>query len=174
MVRPDLRRGVLLALSVAVYAAAVLGRWRDAVARADARGCVDAHAVQDQALLLAGLLAGLALAGAVLPWGHRLVRGLLPQADPGRRLALVRAAAGVAVALGGAANFLWAAAPLDRFLDAHRLLLAEADLAIYGMGTVAGIAWSALLGREGWLCLLVMPAMGLMWISAGVVGSGWC
>lgn len=163
-----------LGLSLGVYAAAVLGHWQAATAAADALGCALPRAVQDQAVVFAGLLAGLVLGPALTASARSLLRGLLPEAGDGARQGALRGAAAVALLLTLATTLLWVRPGLDRFLDAHRPLLVEVDLLLYAMGLVDGAAWHALLDRDAWLGLLLVPAMALMVLSGGVVGRGWC
>jgi hypothetical protein len=168
------RRAAGVALSLLVYAAAVLGRWQAASARADALGCALPRAVEDQLVVFAGLILGLVLGPALTGSARSLLRGLLPEAGEGGRLAVLRGAAAVALLVTLASALLWVRPGLDRFLDLHRPLLVEADLLLYGMGVVDGAAWHALLDRDAWLGLLLVPAMALMVLSGGVVGRGWC
>ncbi len=163
-----------LALSLGVYAVAVLGAVDRAATQADRLGCVDLQAVQDQVVIVAGLLAGLALGATLGRWARAAAAALLPAAPEARRLAAVRLASLVAIAAATAVNALWVDPRVGAFIGLHRPLLVEADLLLYLMGTLAGGAWYALLDRQGWLGLLVAPAMALMLVSTGVVGRGWC
>ena len=114
------------------------------------------------------------LGAALTASARSLLQGLLPDAGDGGRLAVLRGAAAVALLVTLGATLLWVRPGLDRFLDLHRPLLIEADLLLYAMGIVDGAAWHALLDRDAWLGLLLVPAMALMVLSGGVVGRGWC
>jgi len=168
------RRALGLALALLCYAAAVSSPWQAASSRADARGCVLPHALQAQTVVFAGLLGGLALGALLVGSARALLRALLPQADERRRGAALVAAAGAELLISMASSVLWVRPGFDRFLDHHRPLLVETDLLLFLTGLADGAAWSALLDREGWLGLLIAPAMALMLISSGVVGRGWC
>jgi len=173
-VRPSGSRLLALLGSLALYGGAVSGLLQRLSTQADRLGGVDAHAVQDQLLLVAGLLAGLAVGPAIARWVHAGATALLPAAPKGRRLAFVRAVAFSAITAATAVNVLWVDPRVGLFIDLHRALLVEADLLLYLMGLLAGGAWYLLLDRQGWLGLLVAPAMALMLVSTGVVGRGWC
>lgn len=164
-----------VALALGLYAVAVSAAWRRAAWRADLRGCVEVHALQDQVVLLAGLLLGLAAGAGMAAWADRLLHALFPGDTATRRRTRLRWAAGVVLILGALANALWVGAPLDLFLDTHLALLVDVDLLLVVMGVLQGGAWQALLDRDApWLALPLMPAMALMLIASGVVGRGWC
>ena len=163
-----------VALSLAAYAAAVSGHWQAAGRRGDALGCPLPQAVESVAVAWAGLLAGVAVGGLLVGSGRTLLHGLLPQLDDEARQAVLRWASALVLVVSTAASVLWVRPGLDLFVASHRPLLVEVDLLLYGMGVLAGAAWSALLDRDAWLGLLLAPAMALMLISTGVVGRGWC
>jgi hypothetical protein len=160
--------------SLAVYAAAVSGRWQRVATQADRLGCVDPHAVAYQAIVLAGLVAGLALGPTLGSWAGSAAAALLPDASEQRRAGFVQAAAWILILVGMAGSLLGIDPSLNLFLDVHRAALVEADLLLYGMGLLSGAGWRSLLGSGGWLGLLLTPAMALMMIGGGIVGSGWC
>jgi hypothetical protein len=168
------RQRMALGASLLLYAAAVSDPLRTAGYLADLRGCVEAHAIQIQALMLAGVIAGLAVGAPALAGAGQALRALMPGAAAARRAAYLRGAAWALILLSAATNALWVAPAINLALDTHRALLVEADVLLYAMGVLAGIGWHALLDRDGWLGLLLMPAMGLMILSSGVVGRGWC
>ncbi len=167
-------RAAGLIASVALYAAVVSRPAQDATTAADRLGCVDAHAVGVQALMMAGLLAGWIFGETAVRWVTLAAQALLPWASDQRRRAYVRAVAFAAIAGGGAVNFLWVNPAVNLFIDVHRPLFVEASLLVYLMGVAGGAAWFLLLDWQGWLGFLVTPAMALMLVSAGVVGRGWC
>lgn len=163
-----------MALSVLVFVAAVSGRWQGVAERADRLGCVDPHVVAYQAIVLAGLLAGLAF-GASLGYGATAAAAaLLPAAAEPRRAAFVQAAAWILILVGMGGSLLGIDPTVNLFLDLHRAALVEADLLLYGMGLLSGASWRTLLGASGWVGLLLTPSMALMLIGGGIVGSGWC
>ncbi len=168
------RRWAAAILSALLYAAAVAGPWQAASGRADVLGCALPHAVEDQAIVLGGLVLGLGLGDLLAGSARSLLRALLPQSDDPARTSVLRGAAAVALLVALAANVLWVRAPLDLFLDRHRPLLVEVDLLLYAMGVADGAAWHALLDRDAWFGLLLVPAMALMLVSGGVTGRGWC
>jgi hypothetical protein len=169
------RRGVFAAAGLALYAAAVSRPWRAAVARADRAGCVELHALQDQAVLVAGLLLGFAAAPALVRAAESVWAALLPEDAPGVRRARLRWAAAVVLALGTLANVLWVGQAVDRTVDVHRVLWVEAQLALLVMGVLQAAAWHVLLDEDApWLALPLTPAMAEMVVATGVVGRGWC
>ncbi len=167
-------RVAVAVLSVAVYAAAVMRGVQRAQHLADLRGCVELHAALYQVILLAGLALGLAAGPVLAPWATAAARALMPEASPARRTGWVRRVAVVALVLSTASSVLWTNAGLNLFIDSHRIVLVEADVLLYAMGAISGIAWYLLLDRHGWLGVLLMPAMAFMIVSAAFTGSGWC
>jgi hypothetical protein len=152
----------------------VSGPLRAGAFRADLQGCVETLAIAIQLLMLAGAVAGLAVGRPAVAGADQAVRALMPGAGAARRAAYLRGGAWAVILLAAASSALWVAPAVDLALDSHRALLVEADLLLYTMGVLAGIGWRALLDRDGWLGLLLMPAMALMVLGSGVVGRGWC
>ncbi|HVB09890.1 MAG TPA: hypothetical protein VNM16_05925 [Bacillota bacterium] len=168
------RQRLGLILSLLLYAAAVSAPLRSAGALADRSGCVEAHAVVIQLLMLAGVVGGLAVGAPAISGVQRALQAMMPGADAAQRAGYLRGLAWALILLSAATNALWVAPALNMALDAQRALLVEADVLLYAMGVLAGIGWHALLDRDGWLGLLLMPAMALMILSSGVIGRGWC
>lgn len=168
-----LRLGAFL-MSLASYALAVSVRIQRLSNLADKRGCVDQHTLQYSWILLTGVVAGIAAGPWLYHWVQRGVRAFMPNASETLRLKRIKAVAVGFIILGMAVDFLWIIPSLNLFVDMHRPLLVEADVILYGMGTISGASWFALLDRQAWLGLLIMPAMALMIIGSVLSRHGWC
>ncbi len=167
-------RYVAVAISFVVYAAAVSYHIQHLSYLADRGGCVDNHTLQYTAILLAGLLGGLAMGPWVLQWSSSALKALMPQAPEAMRTRRIKALAVALILLGMAIDFLWIMPSLNLFIDTHIPLLVEADLLLYVMGAIAGASWYIILDRQSWLGLLITPAMALMIIGSVLSGHGWC
>ncbi|MCL6597051.1 MAG: hypothetical protein K6V73_12735 [Firmicutes bacterium] len=161
-------------LSLLVYAAVVshpATRW---VVASDRLGCVDPHALVDTAVLLAGVVLGLAWGADAVRAAYAGADALLSEASPPRRRAYVRTLAVLTVVLGMAVNVLWILPSLNLFVDRHAALAVEVDVLVYLMGALAGAAWHAILDRQAWVGALVTAAMSLMVVGGVLSQHAWC
>ncbi len=175
---PDIRnrvwRYIAIVISFLGYAAAVSYHIQHLSYLADRHGCVDNHTLQYTAILVAGLLGGLALGPWVLRWSSSAIKALMPDASDEMRMRRIKAVSVALILLGMAVDFLWIIPSLNVFIDTHVPLLVEVDLLLYLMGVIAGASWYIILDRQAWLGLLVTPAMALMIIGSVLAGHGWC
>jgi hypothetical protein len=160
--------------SLAAYALLVSGSVGAWIARADRRACVDPHALGDTGLLVAGVALGLVWGAAATDAAVGAADVLLPTVAPERRRAAVRALAALVLVLGAGMNVLWIVPALNLFVDVHTALRIEVEVLVYLMGALAGAAWYALLGRQGWIGVLVTAAMGLMTVGSVLSQHAWC
>jgi hypothetical protein len=167
-------RYTAVALSFLGYAGAVSYHIQHLSYLADRSGCVDNHTLQYTAILLSGLLGGLALGPWVLRWSGSALAALMPAASEEMRYRRIKTLSVALILLGMAIDFLWIMPSLNLFIDTHIPLLVEADLLLYFMGAIAGASWYIILDRQAWLGLLITPAMALMIIGSVLAGHGWC
>ncbi|SMC02155.1 hypothetical protein SAMN00768000_0373 [Sulfobacillus thermosulfidooxidans DSM 9293] len=167
-------RYVALVISLLGYAGAVSYHIQYLSYIADSKGCVDNHTLQYTAILMTGLLGGLALGPWVLKWSTSAIKALMPDTPDEIRYRRIKALSIAFILLGMAVDFLWIIPALNVFIDQHTPLLVEVDLILYLMGAIAGASWYIILDRQSWLGLLVTPAMALMIIGSVLAGHGWC
>ncbi len=167
-------RYLALVISLLGYTIAVSAHIQYLSNLADQRGCVDNHAVQYTAILLTGVLGGLALGPWVLRWSASAMKALIPDTSDNIRYRRIKALSVTFILLGMAVDFIWIIPALNVFIDHHIPLLVEVDLILYLMGAIAGSSWYIILDRQSWLGLLVTPAMALMIIGSVLAGHGWC
>ena len=172
-VRASWSRLWIVVLSLAGYACAVSGPvvgWNTAP---DATEHVMVHVLQYVAVLVTGVLLGMA-AG---PWFERglvaLLQALQPQWTEAQQRVRLRAIAYSIIGLSLIPSFLWVVSALNLFVDLHRGLAVEADVLIYLMGVLVGGSWVVLLRKSAWFGLLLSPAMTLMVLSNVLVRHTW-
>lgn len=164
----------LYALSFTLFGVSVSKTALAIMAPADAARCVNFHAVDYLAVVVSGMIAGLATGDGPVRIADAAAAALFPDRDPVRRRARLRRAAAAGLALSLWAPLLWLLPGPGSVVDGHRRLLAAVETALYGMGFLQQAAWSITLNRRSWMGLLISPALALMMISNGLTTRGWC
>lgn len=169
-----LRSAAAWIVSGMLFAAAVASPFAGLVARSDASGCVDPHAMEYLLMVFGGAVGGLGLRDRPQRAAAGIARALLPDSTDRRRAAAARGGAILAILFGMAAPILWTVPSLNQFLDAHRPIRVEVDVLLYGMGILMQSSWRVVLGNRGWIGLIATTAAALMVISGTLTSQGWC
>lgn len=153
---------LLLSASAVDYVGAVSVRMDRWFMPSDVRDMVWPHVTVYFLLLNGGLWLGMATGGSLLPVVQAVTQAMLPGSTEASRTATVRAISAAVVATGVLSAALWTVLSWNLFIDGHRGVMAEEDVALYLMGALTGVAWHALLDSRWWLGLWLTPAMALM------------
>lgn len=152
------RTGIHALGSALLFALAVNHRVVATYTLMDHQGATLGHALVNAIVVFSGL------------WLGSLGLGAWPVPHRGRW----RALAAVWVTLSMGATVLWGIPSLNALIDAHKGLQVEADVVLYMMGVISGVAWRILLGREwAWFGLLLSPSSLLMGMAGTLCAASW-
>lgn len=152
------RTGIQAAGSALLFALAVHHRVVAKYTLMDHQGATLAHALVNAIVVFSGL------------WLGSIVSGMWHIPHRGRWQAL----AAVWVTLSMGVPVLWGIPSLNALIDSHQGLRVEAQVVLYVMGAISGIAWRILVGRAwAWFGLLLAPSSLLMAIAGTLCTASW-
>ncbi len=159
--------------SILLYIVAVYGGVVTLYTLFDSHNLLMAHALVNVLLTCSGVLLGIGIgpyAGKRVQW---ILQTLLPLRSRMECSSLLRSLSAMIVLIAMGSSLLWGIPSLNLFIDHHVLLLLEADLLLYSMGILIGIAWTVLLQAHAWFGLVVSTIGMMMGIVAILSPNSW-